>query len=242
MGSSSSRRTDIAPPASPGCCGTGTRARNPSCRMSTWFTIGAPVAAKHSTRQAAEERRAPPTRRCASTACRAGTSPAPAAQPIAPRVPLASQAASRRPTTTTSNPLPMGPPITWQAGISAARTDATEPNSGGQSSSHTGCTKPHGMHGRWRWRGILAYLIGFAAMTPFFNAGTLPEGPAAKGTGRGGRLVPPIAATSGQARENAVAREQAPRSGQPPRGAVARRRCSACVRQPFAVQFIGELV
>jgi hypothetical protein len=28
------------------------------------------------------------------------------------------------------------------------------------------------MHGRWRWRGILAYLIGFAATTPFLNAGT----------------------------------------------------------------------
>jgi NCS1 nucleoside transporter family len=39
---------------------------------------------------------------------------------------------------------------------------------------------PHGMYGRWGWRGILAYLIGFAAMTPFFNVGTLYEGPAAK--------------------------------------------------------------
>jgi purine-cytosine permease-like protein len=39
---------------------------------------------------------------------------------------------------------------------------------------------PHGIYGRWGWRGILAYLIGFAAMTPFFNVGTLYEGPAAK--------------------------------------------------------------
>jgi purine-cytosine permease-like protein len=43
--------------------------------------------------------------------------------------------------------------------------------------------KPNGMYGRWGWRGILAYLIGFAAMTPFFNVGTLYEGAAAKGLG-----------------------------------------------------------
>jgi purine-cytosine permease-like protein len=36
------------------------------------------------------------------------------------------------------------------------------------------------MYGRWGWRGILAYLVGFAAMTPFFNVGTLYEGAAAK--------------------------------------------------------------
>jgi len=35
------------------------------------------------------------------------------------------------------------------------------------------------MYGRWGWRGILAYLIGFAAMTPFFHVGTLYEGAAA---------------------------------------------------------------
>ncbi|HEY2271333.1 MAG TPA: cytosine permease, partial [Jatrophihabitantaceae bacterium] len=44
--------------------------------------------------------------------------------------------------------------------------------------------KPHGMYGRWGWRGILAYLLGFAAMVPFFNvssaAGTLYESPVAK--------------------------------------------------------------
>src|ERR1700744_334366 len=39
---------------------------------------------------------------------------------------------------------------------------------------------PHGMYCRWGWRVILAYLIGFAAMTPFFNVGTLFEGGAAK--------------------------------------------------------------
>ncbi|HYZ55413.1 MAG TPA: cytosine permease [Streptosporangiaceae bacterium] len=42
---------------------------------------------------------------------------------------------------------------------------------------------PRGMYGRWGWRGILAYLIGFAAMTPFFDVGTLYEGAAAKALG-----------------------------------------------------------
>jgi NCS1 family nucleobase:cation symporter-1 len=40
--------------------------------------------------------------------------------------------------------------------------------------------KPDGIYGRWGWRGISAYVIGFAAMTPFFNVGTLYEGAAAK--------------------------------------------------------------
>src|ERR1700742_4792484 len=39
---------------------------------------------------------------------------------------------------------------------------------------------PHGMYGRWGWRGILAYVIGFPAMSPFFAVGTLYEGVAAK--------------------------------------------------------------
>ena len=39
---------------------------------------------------------------------------------------------------------------------------------------------PRGLYGRWGWRGILAYLIGFAAMSPFFDVGTLYEGAAAK--------------------------------------------------------------
>jgi len=30
---------------------------------------------------------------------------------------------------------------------------------------------PHGMYGRWGWRGIVAYLVGFAAMVPFFSTG-----------------------------------------------------------------------
>ena len=28
---------------------------------------------------------------------------------------------------------------------------------------------PHGMYGRWGWRGIIAYLVGFAAMLPFLS-------------------------------------------------------------------------
>ena len=42
---------------------------------------------------------------------------------------------------------------------------------------------PHGLYGRWGWRGLVAYIVGFAAMTPFFNVGTLYEGPAAKALG-----------------------------------------------------------
>ena len=43
--------------------------------------------------------------------------------------------------------------------------------------------KPDGMYGRWGWRGILAYLIGLAAMTPCFNVGTLYQGVAAEALG-----------------------------------------------------------
>ncbi len=28
---------------------------------------------------------------------------------------------------------------------------------------------PHGMYGRWGWRGIISYLVGFALMLPFFS-------------------------------------------------------------------------
>ncbi len=30
---------------------------------------------------------------------------------------------------------------------------------------------PHGMYGRWNWRGLLAYGVGFVAMVPFFSTG-----------------------------------------------------------------------
>ncbi|MDQ1663844.1 MAG: nucleobase:cation symporter, family [Blastococcus sp.] len=30
---------------------------------------------------------------------------------------------------------------------------------------------PHGMYGRWGWRGIVAYLVGFGVMVPFFSTG-----------------------------------------------------------------------
>jgi NCS1 nucleoside transporter family len=46
---------------------------------------------------------------------------------------------------------------------------------------------PRGMYGRWGWRGIVAYVIGFAVMVPFFNVAssysTLYEGPVAKALG-----------------------------------------------------------
>jgi nucleobase:cation symporter-1, NCS1 family len=38
---------------------------------------------------------------------------------------------------------------------------------------------PHGMYGRWNWRGLLAYGIGFAVMIPFFSTG-LYTGPIAR--------------------------------------------------------------
>jgi nucleobase:cation symporter-1, NCS1 family len=31
--------------------------------------------------------------------------------------------------------------------------------------------KPNGIYGRWGWRGIVSYLVGFAAMMPFFSTG-----------------------------------------------------------------------
>jgi nucleobase:cation symporter-1, NCS1 family len=40
--------------------------------------------------------------------------------------------------------------------------------------------KPNGIYGLFGWRGIVAYLVGFAAMIPFFNTGTLYEGFVAK--------------------------------------------------------------
>jgi NCS1 family nucleobase:cation symporter-1 len=36
---------------------------------------------------------------------------------------------------------------------------------------------PHGMYGRWNWRGLLAYGVGFAAMIPFFNIPGMYVGP-----------------------------------------------------------------
>ncbi|HET9389994.1 MAG TPA: cytosine permease [Steroidobacteraceae bacterium] len=41
---------------------------------------------------------------------------------------------------------------------------------------------PHGMYGRWNWRGLLAYGAGFVAMSPFFSTG-LYRGPVARALG-----------------------------------------------------------
>ncbi len=42
---------------------------------------------------------------------------------------------------------------------------------------------PRGMYGRWNWRGLLAYGVGFAAMVPFFSVEGLYVGPAAAALG-----------------------------------------------------------
>jgi nucleobase:cation symporter-1, NCS1 family len=41
---------------------------------------------------------------------------------------------------------------------------------------------PHGMYGRWGWRGVLSYLAGFAVMVPFFSTGVY-TGPVATALG-----------------------------------------------------------
>jgi nucleobase:cation symporter-1, NCS1 family len=41
---------------------------------------------------------------------------------------------------------------------------------------------PNGMYGRWNWRGLVAYGVGFVAMIPFFSTG-LYTGPAARALG-----------------------------------------------------------
>jgi len=41
---------------------------------------------------------------------------------------------------------------------------------------------PAGMYGRWNWRGLTAYLVGFAVMIPFFSSG-LYAGPIARALG-----------------------------------------------------------
>jgi NCS1 family nucleobase:cation symporter-1 len=39
--------------------------------------------------------------------------------------------------------------------------------------------KPAGIYGRWNWRGLVAYFVGFAVMIPFFSIGTFFTGPVA---------------------------------------------------------------
>ena len=41
---------------------------------------------------------------------------------------------------------------------------------------------PNGMYGRWNWRGLLAYGVGFAVMIPCFSTG-LYTGPVARALG-----------------------------------------------------------
>jgi purine-cytosine permease-like protein len=39
--------------------------------------------------------------------------------------------------------------------------------------------KPNGLYGRWAWRGVVAYSVGFLVMIPFFSIGFF-VGPIAK--------------------------------------------------------------
>jgi purine-cytosine permease-like protein len=39
---------------------------------------------------------------------------------------------------------------------------------------------PRGMYGRWSWRGLLAYVVGFVSMIPFFSVEGLYVGPVAR--------------------------------------------------------------
>jgi len=41
---------------------------------------------------------------------------------------------------------------------------------------------PRGMYGRWQWRGLMAYGVGFAAMVPFFST-EFYTGPVARALG-----------------------------------------------------------
>ncbi|HEX4402211.1 MAG TPA: cytosine permease [Galbitalea sp.] len=43
--------------------------------------------------------------------------------------------------------------------------------------------KPRGIYGRWGWRGIVAYVVGFVCMTPFFDLGTFYTGFISKAMG-----------------------------------------------------------
>ncbi len=42
---------------------------------------------------------------------------------------------------------------------------------------------PRGMYGRWNWRGLSAYIVGFVAMVPFFSVNGLYIGPVAAALG-----------------------------------------------------------
>ena len=42
---------------------------------------------------------------------------------------------------------------------------------------------PHGMYGRWNWRGLTAYAVGFVSMIPFFSS-PMYTGPIARALGR----------------------------------------------------------
>jgi hypothetical protein len=177
MGSSSSRRTDIAPPTSPGCCGPGTRARNPSSRMSTWLTIGAPVARKAlSTPSRLRKASAAASKMCVESVSRGNVACSTSAtdSPARANSVASGDPAHRPPTTTTSNSLPIGPPdhlASRQICRQHRRYRAEERGS---------IFKPHGMYGMALARD--PRLPRLRGMTPFFNVGTLSEGSCGQGT------------------------------------------------------------
>ncbi len=110
------RRTDAAPPTSPGRWGIGTRALKSSCRMSTGSTIGAPVARKALEHpkpiQKGQGRGLEHVRR--QRVAREFRLFHQRNRSLARDSKVASgEPAHRPPTTTTSYSLPMGPPITW---------------------------------------------------------------------------------------------------------------------------------
>jgi hypothetical protein len=111
MGSSSSRRTDSNPPASPGQRGQGTRARNSSCRRSMWLMTGAPVASTaFSTPSRLRNASAGAWKVCVDSVSRGNLACSTSATDSPPRASSAAsgEPAHRPPTTTTSNSLPIG--------------------------------------------------------------------------------------------------------------------------------------
>ena len=54
-----------------------------------------------------------------------------------------------------------GPRSTWSTTSSSAAATTRSRRS----------SSPHGIYGRWGWRGIVSYLVGFVAMVPFFSTG-----------------------------------------------------------------------
>ncbi len=90
---------------------------------------------------------------------------------------------------------------------------------------------PHGIYGRWGWHGIIAYLVGFAVMVPFFSVGTLFVGPAAHALGGAD-----IACSSGCPSPRCSTGCSPGRSTSMPRPAWPRRRSRRWNRRPMSTE------